>query len=398
MRSRSDLRLVARLAAIALGAATITTVVSLVDHSASPADAAADQVMALYNMNEPAGSTVLVDSGPNGLNGSSGPNNVKGVTFDGATAHRYLNREPAKPPAEPERLDTVPENDLLDPGNADFAFSVRYRTTKPFGNIVQKGQNTTIGGYFKLELPFGEPHCLFIGEDAQGNRYPAGVDATGHSINDNQWHTVTCARFQTYVAVFIDGDEVARVAKPTYTINNNKNLSIAGKSSCDQVEVTCDYFVGDIDWVKIERGSITPSNKAPKAEFTRPCTDNVCTLDASASSDSDGTIVSYAWDFGDGTTGTGQIATHAYAEAGSYTVKLTVTDDKGATASITHHAHPDDPPATTTSSTTTTTTTIVDQLPPGELVDIGASGKVTEPAERLNNAALDTTTSTSVPD
>jgi PKD repeat protein len=389
MHIKPELRLVSRLGAIALAAATITTAVTLINGAASPAGAAADQVMALYNMNETAGSRVLVDSGPNGLNGSSGPNNIKGVTFDGATGHRYLDRSPTALPAEPERLDTVPESDFLDPMDADFAFSVRYRTTKQFGNIVQKGQNTTIGGYYKLELPFGEPHCLFIGEDAQGNRYPAGVDATGHPINDNKWHTVTCARFKTYVAVYIDGEEIARTAKPTYSINNNKNLSIAGKSSCDQIEVTCDYFVGEIDWVKIERGSITPANKVPKAEFTRPCTDNVCTLDASQSSDADGTIVSYDWDFGDGTTGTGKVTTHAYAAAGSYTVKLTVTDDQGATASITHHASPKAPPATTTS--TTTTTTIVDQLPPGVLDDIGGSGRANEPAERLNNAAPDTT-------
>ncbi|MBI5089944.1 MAG: hypothetical protein HZB15_14070 [Actinobacteria bacterium] len=159
MKSRPDLRLVARLTAIALGAASVTTIAQLVDGSPSPLGADADQVVALYDMNESAGSTVLVDSGPNHLNGSSGPNNTKGVTFDGATGHRFKDRSPTALPAEPERLDTVPENDILDPGTADFAFSVRYRTTKQFGNIVQKGQNTTIGGYYKLELPFGEPHC-----------------------------------------------------------------------------------------------------------------------------------------------------------------------------------------------------------------------------------------------
>jgi PKD repeat protein len=42
-------------------------------------------------------------------------------------------------------------------------------------------------------------------------------------------------------------------------------------------------------------------------------------------------IASYAWDFGDGTTGAGVTATHSYGTGGSYSVALTVTDDKGAT-------------------------------------------------------------------
>ncbi|MEN8238323.1 MAG: PKD domain-containing protein [Actinomycetota bacterium] len=55
-------------------------------------------------------------------------------------------------------------------------------------------------------------------------------------------------------------------------------------------------------------------------------------FDASASSD-DGTIVSYDWDFGDGSIGTGVMTSHSYAAAGSYTAMLTVTDDAGLTGS-----------------------------------------------------------------
>ncbi|MDH5544143.1 MAG: PKD domain-containing protein [Gammaproteobacteria bacterium] len=56
-------------------------------------------------------------------------------------------------------------------------------------------------------------------------------------------------------------------------------------------------------------------------------------LDGSASSDSDGTITDYAWDFGDGNTGTGAMPMHTYASDGVYTVSLTVTDDAGASMS-----------------------------------------------------------------
>src|SRR2546427_8471392 len=50
--------------------------------------------------------------------------------------------------------------------------------------------------------------------------------------------------------------------------------------------------------------------------------------------DSDGTIVSYAWDFGDGQTGTGMSVTHGYANNGTFTVRLAVADDLGAADNV----------------------------------------------------------------
>jgi PKD repeat protein len=52
-------------------------------------------------------------------------------------------------------------------------------------------------------------------------------------------------------------------------------------------------------------------------------------FDAGGSIDPDGRIVSYAWDFGDGITGSGITATHVYSQAGVYQVALTATDDDG---------------------------------------------------------------------
>ncbi|MGD8536957.1 MAG: PKD domain-containing protein, partial [Candidatus Aminicenantes bacterium] len=58
-------------------------------------------------------------------------------------------------------------------------------------------------------------------------------------------------------------------------------------------------------------------------------------FDATSSSDPDGSIDSYEWDFGDGETGMGDIASHDYATTGPFTVTLTVTDNEGATGSTT---------------------------------------------------------------
>ena len=57
-------------------------------------------------------------------------------------------------------------------------------------------------------------------------------------------------------------------------------------------------------------------------------------FDARGSTDLDGEIVDYAWSFGDGTTGTGAVVSHAYEHPGTYEGTLTVTDDDGLHASV----------------------------------------------------------------
>lgn len=58
------------------------------------------------------------------------------------------------------------------------------------------------------------------------------------------------------------------------------------------------------------------------------------TFDAGLSTDSDGTVVAYEWDFGDGTTTNGMVAQHAYTQPGQHEVKLTVIDDQDAERSL----------------------------------------------------------------
>ncbi|GAB3475718.1 PKD domain-containing protein [Amycolatopsis cihanbeyliensis] len=103
------------------------------------------------------------------------------------------------------------------------------------------------------------------------------------------------------------------------------------------------------DWAneKIEEHSDPTEPGAPSASFTADCsaTEPNCSFDASASTDEDGSIASYAWDFGDGRTGDGRTPSHDYAQSGEYTVELTVTDDEGKTDTARETVYAGEPPA-----------------------------------------------------
>lgn len=78
--------------------------------------------------------------------------------------------------------------------------------------------------------------------------------------------------------------------------------------------------------------SVVKPNVPPTASFTTQCVYLDCAFDGSASTDDDGTIETYAWDFGDGETSEEDDPIHTYEEPGRYTVTLVVTDDDGETA------------------------------------------------------------------
>jgi hypothetical protein len=215
---------------------------------ASPATGAATITVADWQMNEPAGATVMADSSGNGIDGAVGSSVLTGVANTGAVMYKWPFRSPTQPPPEPQRLVQVNDS-RLNPGTGDYAVTVRYRHTHSFGNLIQKGQNGTSGGYFKFEVPSGFVTCLFKGSAGQ-----RAIKST-LALNDGAWHTVRCERTANRLTMTIDGGVwVKNLAGPTGSISNTRPLTIGGKLNCDQVETTCDYFTGQVDWVRIERG------------------------------------------------------------------------------------------------------------------------------------------------
>ncbi|NHB84222.1 PKD domain-containing protein [Tessaracoccus sp. HDW20] len=86
---------------------------------------------------------------------------------------------------------------------------------------------------------------------------------------------------------------------------------------------------------KTESVTVQAANIGPTAAFTATLTDRVVAVDGGDSEDQDGSIVSYAWDFGDGASGSGAQTSHTYTSAGTFQIVLTVTDDRGATDTAT---------------------------------------------------------------
>ncbi|MBB2944226.1 hypothetical protein FB565_003955 [Actinoplanes lutulentus] len=229
----------------ALVAALTTTLTAASALVGSPARADGYPV-ASWSMDEEPGASRMIDGSGNGLDGRIGGEVGTGLMLGDDIGYHFERLEPDTPPARPGHLVVVPDDSALDPGTNDYAVTVRLRTTNKFGNIIQKGQATVSGGNFKLQIPSGRVECTFRGPKAF-----LEVIAP-YSINDGYWHVVRCVRVQAGVVLFIDGQQVAARDGWTGPIANSWPVTIGGKYECDQIDVGCDYYAGDLDYITIE--------------------------------------------------------------------------------------------------------------------------------------------------
>ena len=190
------------------------------------------------------------------------------------------------------------------------------------------------------------------GEGLTGLKNQPPVADAGHDLSS---HVGEGIRFDGSKSTDADGEVVA------YAWSFGDGAKASGKvvthsfstAGAYQVTLTVTDDQGAQGSASIEATITKPD--APPVAIIQVSTNSAETgtqisFDASASTD-DGTIVGWAWEFGDGQTASTEKATHAYQNAGAYLVRLTVTDDAGLTGeddgstTIRVQAPPPPPPA-----------------------------------------------------
>ena len=168
------------------------------------------------------------------------------------------------------------------------------------------------------------------------------------SYNDGKWHEMVATQASDGMKLYVDGALVASgsvAAAQSY----NGYWRVGGDTLAGWPnQPTSNYFSGAIDEVAVYPNELSPAqvgdrfakgngaaNVAPTAAFTSSPDNLVVSFDGTSSTAGEGTITSYVWTFGDGSTGTGAKPSHTYAAGGTYNVALTVADNSGGTKTIT---------------------------------------------------------------
>jgi N-acetylmuramoyl-L-alanine amidase/PKD repeat protein len=182
--------------------------------------------------------------------------------------------------------------------------------------------NEIIQGIDQTDVPPEETVTAEAGDDKTAEvGQEVSFDASGSTVSPITGDTVVIYSWDW------DGDgtydESSEEAVTTHTFDEAGTYEVT-------LKVTAFDDVSDTDSLTV---TVSAVNEIPTADPGGPYTaliDEEITFDGSGSSDSDGEIVQYTWDFGDSSTGTEVSPVHAYAEAGEYTATLTVEDDDGA--------------------------------------------------------------------
>lgn len=243
-------------------------------------------------------------------------------------------------------------------------------STSPYGSMLFRKCNVLV--YNNPSVQPGVPQPVFFssyndGQMLSGNTY-SGSAQTYFGVGSYQSPVALnkCARFKGYVGGHVD-PAVVSIANAglqtmnwtvtpsdswiTATIGASPTVSAEGEAGRVIVSVNTTAMAPGQHWgyltvstgvksvkvgvcVDILAGS--PTQQSPIASFTATPLGGItpvnATFDAGASTDPDGSIASYTWDFGDGTGATGVTAGHTYATPGVYLVTLTVTDNSGNTS------------------------------------------------------------------
>ncbi|WP_111768191.1 PKD domain-containing protein [Nakamurella deserti] len=194
----------------------------------------------------------------------------------------------------------------------------------------------------------------------------AAVVVSPTAYNNGAWHHVVASQGAGGMVLYVDGAPVGTNPSTTaaaYSGYWRVGADPTGDSTSAFVNATIDEpaVYGAVlgpervaAHYQAARG--TAPNRAPTAVVTTSTAGLTVNASGTGSSDPDGTVTGYAWNFGDTTTGTGATTSHTYTAAGTYTVTLTVTDNAGATATSTASVTVTAPPAPNQAPTAVVTT------------------------------------------
>ena len=224
-----------------LGAAIAGVVIASI---ATTASAAPWTPAGIWAFNEAPDSSTASDTSGNGLDAAVGGDVNTGMTFNNRTYYNFPS-EGAWGGENHERLVLVPDTPALDPGVGIYRVAIVFRTHSGGVNIIQKGQSNTYGGYWKIETHNGIATCLFRGSNDESSGVGSGIQ-----VADGAWHKVVCTRFPDRVVMRVDGEVTDTRYHVSGSVSNTHYLSIGGKPECGG-SVGCDYYIGDIDYVRI---------------------------------------------------------------------------------------------------------------------------------------------------
>lgn len=203
------------------------------------------------------------------------------------------------------------EGDTRTPGYRDMAACQGVGNAGPLWTYVHGPQGTSVTGgivYTGSSYPAEYRGAYFFGDYAAQRVYSLRHDAQGNLVRQPE-------------AAGFGAENGAPVAFARAPGNG-------------------DIVYADILGSRLKRLVYVPGNRPPTADAVisgDPTSTRTFTFDGSGSSDLDGTPVTYAWDFGDGTGGTGARVVHTYGgmSTSPLTARLTVTDPQGATGTTT---------------------------------------------------------------
>lgn len=129
----------------------------------------------------------------------------------------------------------------------------------------------------------------------------------------------------------------------SWVSGTNYGFVVASTGTSDGIDFySAESGNGSVLDVTVDDSGCT-GNNAPVADFSFSAS-NLDVSFSDSSNDTDGSIVAWSWNFGDGATSSAQSPSHSYASAGTYTVILTVTDNAGATDSVSQSVTVSTPP------------------------------------------------------